>query len=183
MQKVFMGKSKNVANGSAAGSSELEDGNTYYDYIWDDNPSWPLLAAGKVNQTGWAPKTVLTNIITHTHTQKTRYLLTSALWKTVIDLLFFTFAVLCWPEWLGFTFPLNWQLIGCLWRCAAPLPCWRLEQIPFWQSESYVLSPTGGEIAGCQMWWCHLEREFWLGDAFIVDLRSSLPLEGGFALF
>lgn len=65
MQKVFMGKSKNVANGSAAGSSELEDGNTYYDYIWDDNPSWPLLAAGKVNQTGWAPKTVLTNIITH----------------------------------------------------------------------------------------------------------------------
>lgn len=64
MQKVFMGKSKNVANGNAAGSSELEDGNTYYDYIWDDNPSWPLLAAGKVNQTGWAPKIVLTNIIT-----------------------------------------------------------------------------------------------------------------------
>lgn len=64
MQKFFMGESKNVANGNAAGSSELEDGNTYYDYIWDDNPSWPLLAAGKVNQTGWAPKTVLTNAIT-----------------------------------------------------------------------------------------------------------------------
>lgn len=64
MQKVFMVKSKNVANGNAAGSSELEDGNTNYDYIWDDNPSWPLLAAGKVNQTGWAPKTVLTNLIT-----------------------------------------------------------------------------------------------------------------------
>ncbi|CAG14723.1 unnamed protein product, partial [Tetraodon nigroviridis] len=47
MQTVFMGKSKNVANGNAAGSSELEDGNTYYDYIWDDNPSWPLLAAVK----------------------------------------------------------------------------------------------------------------------------------------
>lgn len=59
-----MGQSKKVVNGNAAGSSELEDGNTYYDYIWDDNPSWPLLAAGKVNQTGWAPKTVLTNTIT-----------------------------------------------------------------------------------------------------------------------
>lgn len=62
MQRLFMGKSKNVANGNAAASSELEDGNTYYDYIWDDNPSWPLLTAGKVNQTGWAPTTVLTDL-------------------------------------------------------------------------------------------------------------------------
>lgn len=59
MQNVFMGKSKNVANGKAAASSEMEDGNTYYDYVWDDNPSWPLLAAGKVNQTGCTPNTVL----------------------------------------------------------------------------------------------------------------------------
>lgn len=57
MQKVFMGKSKNVANGNAAASSEMEDGNTCYDYVWDDDPSWPLLA-GKVNQTGRAPKIV-----------------------------------------------------------------------------------------------------------------------------
>lgn len=64
MQRVFMGKSKNVANGNAAASSELEDGNAYYDYIWDDNPSWPLLAAGKVNQTGWAPTTVVTDLTT-----------------------------------------------------------------------------------------------------------------------
>lgn len=51
-----MGKSKkkNVANGNAAASSEMEDGNTSYDYIWDDDPSSPLLSAGKVNQTGWA---------------------------------------------------------------------------------------------------------------------------------
>lgn len=58
MQKVFMGKSKNVANGNAAASSEMEDGNTCYDYVWDDDPSWPLLL-GKVNQTGWAPKIAL----------------------------------------------------------------------------------------------------------------------------
>lgn len=58
MQKFFKGKSKNVANGNAAASSEMEDGNTCYDYVWDDDPSWPLLFAGKVNQTGWAPETV-----------------------------------------------------------------------------------------------------------------------------
>lgn len=59
MQRFFMGKSKkNVANGNAAASSEMEDGNTSYDYVWDDDPSSPLLA-GKVNQTGWIPKTTL----------------------------------------------------------------------------------------------------------------------------
>lgn len=56
-----MGKSKkkNVANGNAAASSEMEDGNTSYDYVWDDDPSSPLLSEGKVNQTGWVPKTAL----------------------------------------------------------------------------------------------------------------------------
>uniref|UniRef100_I3JEZ3 Solute carrier family 24 member 4 n=1 Tax=Oreochromis niloticus TaxID=8128 RepID=I3JEZ3_ORENI len=45
MQKFFMGKSnkKNVANGNAAASSEMEDGNTSYGYVWDDDPSSPLL--------------------------------------------------------------------------------------------------------------------------------------------
>ena len=60
MQRFFMGKSKkNVANGNAAASSEMEDGNTSYDYVWDDDPSSPLISAGKVNQTGWVPKTIL----------------------------------------------------------------------------------------------------------------------------
>ncbi|KAG7239725.1 hypothetical protein INR49_028661, partial [Caranx melampygus] len=45
MQKFFMGKStKNVANGNAAASSEMEDGNASYDYVWDDDPSSPLLS-------------------------------------------------------------------------------------------------------------------------------------------
>ncbi|KAM9354152.1 sodium/potassium/calcium exchanger 4 isoform 1-T1 [Pholidichthys leucotaenia] len=44
MQKFFSRKSdKNVANGNAAVSSEMEDGNTSYDYLWDDDPSSPLL--------------------------------------------------------------------------------------------------------------------------------------------
>lgn len=59
MQKFFMGKSANVANGNAAASSEMEDGNANYDYVWDDDPSSPLLSAGKVNQTGWVLKTAL----------------------------------------------------------------------------------------------------------------------------
>lgn len=59
MQKFFMGKSnKNVANGNAAASSEMEDGNTSYGYVWDDDPSSPLLP-GKVNQTGCVPMTSL----------------------------------------------------------------------------------------------------------------------------
>lgn len=46
-----MGSSKkNVANGNAATSSEMEDGNA--PYYWDDDPTVPLLATGKVNQTG-----------------------------------------------------------------------------------------------------------------------------------
>lgn len=61
MQKFFMGKSKNVANGNAAASSEMEDGNACYDYAWDDDPSWPLLSAGKVNQTGRRAQNVLRN--------------------------------------------------------------------------------------------------------------------------
>lgn len=61
MQRFFMGKSKkNVANGNAAASSEMEDGNASYVYLWDDDPSSPLLTTGKVNQTGRAPqKTIL----------------------------------------------------------------------------------------------------------------------------
>ena len=53
MQQFFMGKSnKNVANGNAAASSEMEDGKACYDYVWDDDPSLPLISSGKVNQTG-----------------------------------------------------------------------------------------------------------------------------------
>ncbi|KAK2890022.1 sodium/potassium/calcium exchanger 4 isoform X1 [Channa argus] len=48
IQKFFMGKSnKNVANGNAAASSEMEDGNANYEYVWDDDPSSPLLSAVK----------------------------------------------------------------------------------------------------------------------------------------
>ncbi|XP_028295579.1 sodium/potassium/calcium exchanger 4 isoform X2 [Gouania willdenowi] len=48
MQRFFMGKSnKNVANGNAAASSEMEDGNTKYDFVWDDDPSLPLLSLVK----------------------------------------------------------------------------------------------------------------------------------------
>lgn len=36
-----------VANGNAV-TSELEDGNAYYEQFWDD-PSWPLLSSGKGN--------------------------------------------------------------------------------------------------------------------------------------
>lgn len=43
---------KNVANGNAATSSEMEDGNTCFDFVWDDDPSSPLLSAGKANQMG-----------------------------------------------------------------------------------------------------------------------------------
>ncbi|KAK0152702.1 Sodium/potassium/calcium exchanger 4 [Merluccius polli] len=47
MQKFFTGKPvKNVANGNAAASSEMEDGNASY-YVCDDDPSWPLLSAVK----------------------------------------------------------------------------------------------------------------------------------------
>ncbi|XP_057678788.1 sodium/potassium/calcium exchanger 4 isoform X2 [Corythoichthys intestinalis] len=48
MQAFFMGNSKkNVANGNAATSSEMEDGNA--SHYWDDDPSVPLL--GKVKPT------------------------------------------------------------------------------------------------------------------------------------
>ncbi|XP_061610540.1 sodium/potassium/calcium exchanger 4 isoform X1 [Phyllopteryx taeniolatus] len=46
MQAFFMGSSKkNVANGNAATSSEMEDGNA--PYYWDDNTSAPLLGSVK----------------------------------------------------------------------------------------------------------------------------------------
>ncbi|XP_037541496.1 sodium/potassium/calcium exchanger 4 [Nematolebias whitei] len=48
MQQFFMGKpKKNVANGNAATSSEMEDGNDCFDYVEDDDPSSPLLSAVK----------------------------------------------------------------------------------------------------------------------------------------
>ncbi|XP_040016406.1 sodium/potassium/calcium exchanger 4 isoform X2 [Gasterosteus aculeatus] len=49
MQRFFMGSKskKNVANGNAAASSEMEDGNTSYDYVWDDDPSLPLISPVK----------------------------------------------------------------------------------------------------------------------------------------
>ncbi|XP_049445995.1 sodium/potassium/calcium exchanger 4 isoform X2 [Epinephelus fuscoguttatus] len=49
MQRFFMGSKsdKNVANGNAAASSEMEDGNTSYYYVWDDDPSSPLLSEVK----------------------------------------------------------------------------------------------------------------------------------------
>ncbi|CAL8314433.1 unnamed protein product [Lota lota] len=47
MQKFFTGKPvKNVANGNAAASSEMEDGNASYN-VCDDDPSWPLLSTVK----------------------------------------------------------------------------------------------------------------------------------------
>lgn len=59
-----MGKSnKNVANGNAATSSEMEDGNACFDYVWDDDPSSPLLSPGKVNQTGQVPAEWLSLIL------------------------------------------------------------------------------------------------------------------------
>ncbi|XP_068199443.1 sodium/potassium/calcium exchanger 4 isoform X1 [Antennarius striatus] len=47
MQRFFMGKSKNVANGNAATSSEMEDGNAIYGFVWNDDPSLPLLTTVK----------------------------------------------------------------------------------------------------------------------------------------
>lgn len=48
----FSGKEeKALANGNPA-SSELEDGNGYYDSMWDD-PSTPLLLPGKATPAGW----------------------------------------------------------------------------------------------------------------------------------
>ncbi|XP_054617306.1 sodium/potassium/calcium exchanger 4 isoform X1 [Dunckerocampus dactyliophorus] len=48
MQAFFMGSSKkNVANGNAAASSEMEDGKATYGSYWDDDPSVPLLTKVK----------------------------------------------------------------------------------------------------------------------------------------
>uniref|UniRef100_A0A674PKC9 Solute carrier family 24 member 4 n=1 Tax=Takifugu rubripes TaxID=31033 RepID=A0A674PKC9_TAKRU len=73
MQRVFMGKPKNVANGNAAASSELEDGNAYYDYIWDDNPSWPLLAAVKPIKTYSRGSVVMVDEIMNASPSKFRF--------------------------------------------------------------------------------------------------------------
>ncbi|XP_056872925.1 sodium/potassium/calcium exchanger 4 isoform X2 [Takifugu flavidus] len=73
MQRVFMGKPKNVANGNAAASSELEDGNAYYDYIWDDNPSWPLLAAVKPTKTYSRGSVVMVDEIMNASPSKFRF--------------------------------------------------------------------------------------------------------------
>lgn len=98
---------------------------------------------------------------TKTKSDTTWPALSGKLW--LIPALFFPFALLCWHEWIRLTFPLNSQLIGRFLRCAA----------------SFALR----EIAGCLERWCHLEQEFWLAGAFIVDQCSGLPLEGGFSSF
>ncbi|KAF5895437.1 sodium/potassium/calcium exchanger 4-like isoform X1, partial [Clarias magur] len=49
LHNYFSGKEdKGVSNGNAV-SSELEDGNAYYEQYWDD-PSWPLLSSVKPNK-------------------------------------------------------------------------------------------------------------------------------------
>lgn len=48
MQNYFSGKEDvGAANGNAV-TNELEDGNAYYEQIWDD-PSRPLLSSGRGN--------------------------------------------------------------------------------------------------------------------------------------
>ncbi|KAM3603073.1 uncharacterized protein V6R79_016090 [Siganus canaliculatus] len=73
MQKFFMGKSKNVANGNAAASSEMEDGNTSYDYIWDDDPSSPLLSAVKPSKAYSRGSVVMVDEIMNASPSKFRF--------------------------------------------------------------------------------------------------------------
>ncbi|XP_040920391.1 sodium/potassium/calcium exchanger 4 [Toxotes jaculatrix] len=74
MQKFFMGKSnKNVANGNAAASSEMEDGNTSYDYVWDDDPSSPLLSAVKPSKAYSRGSVVMVDEIMNASPSKFRF--------------------------------------------------------------------------------------------------------------
>ncbi|XP_054871885.1 sodium/potassium/calcium exchanger 4 isoform X3 [Amphiprion ocellaris] len=74
MQKFFMGKSsKNVANGNAAASSEMEDGNTSYDYVWDDDPSSPLLSTVKPSKAYSRGSVVMVDEIMNASPSKFRF--------------------------------------------------------------------------------------------------------------
>uniref|UniRef100_A0A8C7X6R2 Solute carrier family 24 member 4b n=1 Tax=Oryzias sinensis TaxID=183150 RepID=A0A8C7X6R2_9TELE len=73
MQRFFTGKSnKNVANGNAAASSEMEDGNTCY-YIWDDDPSSPLLLAVKPSKAYSRGSVVMVDEIMNASPSKFRF--------------------------------------------------------------------------------------------------------------
>ncbi|TKS76278.1 Sodium/potassium/calcium exchanger 4 [Collichthys lucidus] len=74
MQRFFMGKSKkNVANGNAAASSEMEDGNTSYDYVWDDDPSSPLLSTVKPSKAYSRGSVVMVDEIMNASPSKFRF--------------------------------------------------------------------------------------------------------------
>uniref|UniRef100_A0A8P4G049 Solute carrier family 24 member 4b n=2 Tax=Dicentrarchus labrax TaxID=13489 RepID=A0A8P4G049_DICLA len=75
MQRCFMGKSKkkNVANGNAAASSEMEDGNTSYDYVWDDDPSSPLLSTVKPSKAYSRGSVVMVDEIMNASPSKFRF--------------------------------------------------------------------------------------------------------------
>ncbi|KAM9779283.1 sodium/potassium/calcium exchanger 4 isoform X2 [Syngnathus typhle] len=69
MQAFFMGSSKkNVANGNAATSSEMEDGNAPYYY--DDDPMVPLLAAVKPTKAYSRGSVVMVDEIMHASPSK-----------------------------------------------------------------------------------------------------------------
>ncbi|XP_035534632.1 sodium/potassium/calcium exchanger 4 [Morone saxatilis] len=75
MQRFFMGnsKKKNVANGNAAASSEMEDGNTSYDYVWDDDPSSPLLSTVKPSKAYSRGSVVMVDEIMNASPSKFRF--------------------------------------------------------------------------------------------------------------
>eukprot|EP00064_Thunnus_orientalis_P015360 superscaffoldBa00002835_g15412 len=74
MQRFFMGKSKkNVANGNAVASNEMEDGNASYDYVWDDDPSSPLLSAVKPSKAYSRGSVVMVDEIINASPSKFRF--------------------------------------------------------------------------------------------------------------
>ncbi|XP_024912830.1 sodium/potassium/calcium exchanger 4 [Cynoglossus semilaevis] len=74
MQRFFMGKSsKNVANGNAAASSEMEDGNTSYDCDLEDDQSVPLLSAVKPTKTYSRGSVVMVDEIMNASPSKFRF--------------------------------------------------------------------------------------------------------------
>ncbi|XP_033991581.1 sodium/potassium/calcium exchanger 4 isoform X1 [Trematomus bernacchii] len=75
MQRFFTGakSKKNVANGNAAASSEMEDGNTSYDYVVDDDPSLPLLSPVKPTKEYSRGSVVMVDEIMHDSPSKFRF--------------------------------------------------------------------------------------------------------------
>ncbi|XP_047429714.1 sodium/potassium/calcium exchanger 4 isoform X2 [Mugil cephalus] len=75
MQKFFMGgkSKKNVANGNAAASSEMEDGNNSFDYVWDDDPSSPLLKTVKPSKAYSRGSVVMVDEIINASPSKYRF--------------------------------------------------------------------------------------------------------------